>query len=236
MIERAFGVQLEDKGKSWTLRFVHLSAWKNLPRDFSSLSFLSWKKKGGFRLRTITRDYGRLFEAKLHFEFYSPVLSLLCPYVKAHTFEYAFPSFDVYSFYRKLLAARRCNNPFATGSRNFSSYMHTHTHIHTHIISFAYNEAVHYTGGKELHIFRQTSFLVNLASRRRRRRKGGRANLMDELAREYFHGKRRLRVRVGWLNANHDLRHRAWKSVARKKRDFSSPLFIYYAKSNFAAW
>ena len=113
---------------------------------------------------------------------------------------------------------------------------YTHTHTYTHIISFAYNEAVHYTGGKELHIFRQTSFLVNLASRRRRRRKGGRANLMDELAREYFHGKRRLRVRVGWLNANHDLRHRAWKSVARKKRDFSSPLFIYYAKSNFAAW
>lgn len=120
------------------LRFILRE--KNVLRDliFLSFYFLSFKEErrrgffippsGWTRSRLDTIIIFPLFEAKLRFQFYSPVPFFITLVCKSSSFEYVFPSFDVYSFYGKLLAARRCNNPFATGSRNFPSYMRAHTH------------------------------------------------------------------------------------------------------------
>lgn len=60
---------------------------------------------------------------------------------------------------------------------------------------------------------------------------------MDELAREYFHRETQI-TRTRWMieRDHHDLRHEeAWKSLdSGKEGRFLLPIFIYYAKSNFA--
>lgn len=214
------------------LRFILRE--KNVLRDliFLSFYFLSFKEErrrgffippsGWTRSRLDTIIIFPLFEAKLRFQFYSPVPFFITLVCKSSSFE-SFPASMFTLFTESFLPRADVITPLQPGHGISLPICE-----HTHTISFAYNEAVHYTGGKELHIFRQTSFLVNLASSRGGG--GGGGNLMDELAREYFHGRRRLRVRVGWLNANHDLRHeekrgKAW--IAGKKGDFSSPsLFI----------
>lgn len=231
---------LEDNGGSWEnlgekcsrdLIFPPLLSflWKKGSVDFSKPQRQEVTPTDGW-LRAM-EDVSPYLKPSYISSFIVDFFSSLCVY-KSSSFEYTFSQFRcLLFFYRKLLA-----DVITRLQPGHGISLPSLLYAHTLFLSLTTKPYITPEGRSFIFSARRLFSWISPRGEGRGGEGGsGGANLMDELAREYFHGKRRLRVRVGWLNANHDLRRTKRGKASRKKRDFSSPLlFIYYVKSNFA--